>query len=208
MKHPLHSAVTCAALTLLACTAAQAQDADFTGPALAVGVGTTHNRLEYGGFLAGQTSKENSAAVKLDGSYGIALSSQWVATLGATYDLNKTDFGTVSYVDSGTTYTVHTKLKNHYSLYVAPGYRLSPNWLVYGKLAWHHAKGEFNDSQVGTGETTHSGVGFGLGVSTVLARQVEARFEVQHINFNRKSANLSNGKPETTEAMLYFGYRF
>lgn len=208
MKHSWQLTLSGAALALLTCGAAHAQNAEFTGPVLAIGVGAVHDEVDYGGFLAGKTGKDDDTAFKLDGSYGFSLSPQWVATVGATYDLNETDFGTVNYVDSGTPYTVQTKLKNHYSLYVAPGYRVSPNWLVYAKLAWHHAKGEYKDSQIGTGETHHSGVGYGLGVATVLAKQVEARFEVQYVDFNRKSANLSNGKPETTEAMAYIGYRF
>jgi len=210
MRPVFRSFITCTTFVLLlgASVTVQAEESNFTGASVALGLGAARNRLDYGGFLDGQTGKETDAVGIIDASYGFNLAPKWVAALGATYDLNKTDFGTVSYVDGGSTYSVDTQLKNHFSLYVAPGYRLSPNWLAYAKLGWHHAKGEFNDTLVGAGETTHNGVGFGLGASTVLAKQLEARFEVQRIDFNRKSAVLSDGKPETTQAVVYLGYRF
>ena len=210
MKPAFRSFVICSVVMLLlgAGVTVQAEETKFTGASLALGLGSVRNQVDYGGYLAGQTSKDTDTVGILDASYGINLAPQWLVTLGATYDLNKTDFGTVSYVDGGNTYSVDGQLENHFSFYVAPGYRLSPNWLVYAKLGWHHAKGEFNDSQLGSGETTHNGVGYGLGVSTVLARQIEARFEIQHIDFNRESANLSDGKPETNQAVVYLGYRF
>lgn len=209
MKPVFRSFLTCATIGLLLGVVAtvQAEESTFTGSALALGVGVARNQVDYGGFLEGATGKETELLGRLDASYGFNLGSNLVATLGATYDLNKTDFGTVTYVD-GATYTVDAELKNHFSLYVAPGYRLSPNWLAYGKLGWHHAKSEVKDTQLGTSDSTHNGVGVGLGVSTMLAKKIEARFEVQHIDFNRKSAHLSDGEPEINEAVVYLGYRF
>lgn len=210
MKPAFRSFLTCSTLMLLlgASATVHAEESSFTGTAVALGVGVARNQVDYGRFLDGKTSKDSDGIGIIDVSYGFNLAPEWVAALGATYDLNKTDFGTVSYAVGGNTYTVDTQLKNHFSLYVAPGYRLSPNWLAYAKLGWHHAKGEFADTLLGAGETTHNGVGYGVGVSTVLAKQLEARFEVQHIDFNRKSANLSDGKPETSQAVVYLGYRF
>lgn len=209
MKPTFRSFLTCTTIGLLlgVSATAQAEESTFTGSALALGVGVARNQVDYGGFLAGQTSKETDAVGILDASYGFNLAPQWVVALGATYDLNKTDFGTVTYV-AGVNTSVDAELENHFSLYVAPGYRLSPNWLAYGKLGWHHAKSEVKDIQLGTSDSTHNGVGVGLGVSTMLAKKIEARFEVQHIDFNRKSANLSDGKPEINEAVVYLGYRF
>jgi len=210
MKPAFRSFVTCSVVTLLlgASATVQAEENSYTGASLALGFGSVRNQVDYGGFLAGQISKDTDVVGILDASYGFNLAPKWVATLGATYDLNKTDFGSISYVVSGNTYSVDTQLKNHFSLYVAPGYRLSPNWLAYAKLGWHHAKGEFADTLLGNGETTHHGVGYGLGVCTVLTKQIEARLEVQHIDYNRQSANLSNGEPETNQAVVYMGYRF
>lgn len=198
----------CTALTALTCTAqAQSQDRRFVGPAIGVSLSATHNKVEYGQFLAGSESSKNDVAGRLDASYGFGLSPEWVLTVGATYDLNKTDFGSVTYL-SGGVQTVEAKLKDHFSVYVAPGYQVAPNWLVYGKLSTHHAKAEYTDTGANSGETTHTGTGFGFGVATALSKQVEGRFEIEQINFNEKSANLSTGKPTSTQATLYVGYRF
>jgi opacity protein-like surface antigen len=207
MKRFLSLAV-CTALTALTCTAqAQSQDRRFIGPAIGVSLSATHNKVEYGAFLAGSESSKNDVVGRLDASYGFGLSPEWVLTVGAAYDLNKTDFGRVTYV-SGGTQTVDVKLKDHFAVYLAPGYQVAPNWLVYGKLSVHHAKAEYTDSGATSGEITYSGTGFGLGVATALSKQVEGRFELEQINFNEKSANLSTGKPKTTQATIYLGYRF
>ena len=175
--------------------------------AIGVSLSAAHNKVEYGGFLAGAESSKTDVAGRLDASYGFGLSPQWVLTVGATYDVNKTDFGRVTYV-SGSPQTVDAKLKDHFAVYVAPGYQVAPNWLVYGKLSAHHAKTEFTDSGASDGETTHSGTGLGFGVATAFSQHIEGRFEVEQVRYNEKSGNLSTGKPKTTQATFYVGYRF
>lgn len=202
------SLVVCTALTALTCTAqAQSQDRRFIGPAIGVSLSAAHNKVEYGAFLAGSESSKSDAAGRLDASYGFGLSPEWVLTVGAVYDLNRTDFGRVTYV-SGGVQTVNAKLKDHFAVYVAPGYQVAPNWLVYGKLSVHQAKAEYTDSGAVNGETTHSGTGFGFGAATAFSKQVEGRFELEQVNYNEKSGNLSTGKPKTTQATFYLGYRF
>lgn len=204
----ISSFALCIALVALIGTAhAQSQNTNFTGPAVGVSLSAARNTVEYGAFLAGSESKKSDAVGRLDASYGFGLSPQWVLSVGATYDLNKTDFGRVSYV-SGGTQTVDVKLKNHVALYVAPGYQVAPNWLAYGKLSWHHAKGEYNDTGIGAGTTTHDGTGIGFGVATALTKQIEGRFEVEQVNYSREARNLSTGKPKTSQATFYVGYRF
>lgn len=207
MKHLL-SLAACTAFTALTCSAqAQSPNSSFTGPAIGMSLSAAHNKVEYGGFLAGTDSTKSDIAGRLDASYGFGLSPQWVLTVGATYDLNKTDFGRVTYIDNGTK-TVDAKLKDHLAVYVAPGYQVAPNWLVYGKLSTHHAKAEFTDTGATSGQTTHSGTGLGFGVATAFSKQVEGRFEVEQVKYNEKSANQSTGKPTTSQATFYLGYRF
>ncbi len=204
----LFSLAVCTALTALIGTAhAQNQNMNFTGPAIGVSLSAARNKVEYGGFLAGSESKKSDTVGRLDASYGFGLSPQWVLSVGATYDLNKSDFGRVSYV-SGGTQTVDAKLKDHFAVYVAPGYQVAPNWLVYGKLSLHHAKAEYTDSGAPNGTTTHSGTGLGVGVATAFTKQIEGRFELEQVNYSRESGNLSTGKPKTSQATFYVGYRF
>lgn len=194
-------------LSVSPCSYAQTSADSFTGLAVGLNAVASHNKVDYSGFLNAAPSKTD-AAVQLDGSYGFNLAPRWVINVGATYDLNKTDFGSTSYVDGGSTYAVAAKLKNHYSLYAAPGFRLSPTLLAYGKLAWHSARSEISDGQLGTISNTHHGIGYGVGVASMLAQQVEARFEVQRVNLSREAGGLSSGKPSMTQALVSAAYRF
>ena len=91
MKRLLSLAV-CTPLTALIGTAhAQSLNMNFTGPAIGVSLSAARTNVEYGAFLAGSESKKSDVAGRLDASYGFGLSPQWVLSVGATYDLNKTD---------------------------------------------------------------------------------------------------------------------
>jgi hypothetical protein len=195
MKYLLFLAVYTMLTTLIG--TAHAQKTNFTGPAIGVSLSTTRNKVEYGAFLAGSESKKSDTVGRFDSSYGFGLSPQWVLSVGATYDLNKTDFGRVSYV-GGRTQTIDVELKNHVALYIAPGYQVAPNWLAYGKLSWHRAKGEYNDIGIGAGTTTHNGTGISFGVATAFTKKMEGRFEIEHVSYSREARNLSTGKPKTS----------
>lgn len=204
----LFSFTLCTALLTLNSTAqAQNQNTDFTGPAIGISLSAARNKVEYGDFLVGTESKKSDMVGRLDASYGFGLSPQWVVSVGATYDLNKADFGRASYV-SGGAQTIDAKLKNHMAIYVAPGYKVAPNWLAYGKLSWHRAKGEYHDTDTGAGTSTHNGTGIGVGIATAFTQQIEGRFEVERVNFSREASQFSTGKPKITQATFYLGYRF
>ena len=137
----------------------------------------------------------------------MAAGNNWIITLGTSYDLNDRKFGTVNYSDRGQQ-TVDVKLKQHWSLFVTPGYLLEPSLMLYGKLAYHAAKADYSDSVSGSGTRNHHGIGYGMGISYALNQNIELGFEVQHVSLSRESAQLSDGKPSFTEAMLRLGYRF
>lgn len=207
-RNSLLTVITLGAVALLNGSIARAESESFTGAAVSLGLGASRNHVEYGAFLAGRSSTKTDTALKIDASYGIALSPQWVLTLGANMNLNKSDYGNVSYLNGGVPATVKARLKDQVSFYVAPGFRIAPQWLLYGKLSWQQARSDFSDSSVGAGRRTHNGTGWGLGVSRSIGYQWEARAEIQHIDFDKKSSALSTGQPDSTEAFLYLDYRF
>ncbi len=210
MKYRLSCiAAACLALELTAGAVAYAEDARFTGPSVAVGLGVSRNQIDWSDTSATSSEKKTTAVGRLDLSYGLGIAPQTVLTLGASYDLNKSDFGDYRYVESGTTYTGQTKMKQHFSLYVAPGYQFSPTWLGYAKLAWHNAKFEYSEAGEND-QITHNGFGFGLGTSMALTQNIEVRFEVQQVLFRRKSEGdgAVSARPKSTEAVVYLGYRF
>lgn len=201
----------CLGLSAVAAVPAMAQQANqinqFAGFNVGGSAAYRDNKVDMQGFVNASPSKSDAAA-QFDASYAFALSPVWTLAVGGTYDLNKTDFGSVSYTDGGQNGTVTAKLKNHWSLYLAPGYVIAPNWQVYGKLAYHRADGEYNDSLSGSGKTSLDGMGYGVGVNYAATRNLRVGFEVQHVNFSRKSVNETSGKPEFTEAAVKVGYQF
>lgn len=184
-----------------------AAQSNFTGPAAGVRLTALDNEVDYGGFLAGRSSSKNDTGFDIFAAYGIPLTGNWIANLGVNYTLNKTDFGTVTYSDGGVQ-TVSARLKSHWSVYAAPGYRFAPQWQAYAKFSYHNARGEYSDSQFGSGTVNTHGFGYGIGLGYAITRNIEASFEVRKIDFSRETINLSNGEPEVTEAALQLAYRF
>lgn len=185
-----------------------ADKAPFTGFALGATAGVSHNSIDYSGYLDGHSSSKNNFAGGLAASYGFALGGNATLSVGATYVVNKTKFGTTTYQENGDTVRVDGKLKNHWSVFVAPGYRFAPQWLGYAKLAYHQATSEYTDTLMGSDESRHRGVGYGVGLAYAVAPNVEISAELEHIDLNRKHFALSSGEPELTEFKLGVNYRF
>lgn len=191
----------------LIATVGQAAEKNFTGPAIGARIAVVDNEVDYGGFLAGRSSSKTDTGFDVFAAYGLPLAGDWITNLGVNYTVNKTDFGTVNYFDGGNQ-TVDVRLKSHWSVFVAPGYRFAPQWQAYAKFSYHNAKGEYNDSLLGRGSVNTNGFGYGVGIGYAVTRNIEASFELQQIDFSRKTVNLSSGKPSTTEAALQLAYRF
>lgn len=189
-----------------ACGSAFAAD-PFTGLTAGLSLGYTDNKVEYNGALSGKTS-DNDLTGKLRAAYGFAMGADWVGTVGIGYQLNKTKFGDGSYVDGGNTYRVSLKLKNDFELSFAPGYRITPDSLLYAKASYHTAKGEYTDQQLGTGETSHSGAGIGFGYLKAIGSNLSLGAEFEHIEYSRETANLTSGKPKQDALNFILNYRF
>lgn len=191
---------------LLCGGSALAAETTFVGPQIGIGIGRSYNEVDYDGFVGNQSGNRDDLASDLRAGYGFAVSDRWVVNTAVTYDLNRRKFGSIHY--AGGADSVDTRLKNHWSASVEPGYRVLPDVLVYGKLAYHSAQAEYSDTATGTGSRSHTGYGIGIGVSYVYRNAYEIGFEMQHVELSRQSANLSSGKPVYDEALLRLGYRF
>lgn len=192
------------AATLLAVPAAQAADGAFLGPAIYLGVGASTNHLGYGSALDGLSSSNSAMAFDLQYRHGLPAGERGVLTLGAGYDLGVRRFGQVAYAGRH----VDSRLDDHWSVSVAPGYRLRPSTLLYLTLAYHGARGRYADSTVGTTVRSHSGYGYGLGADFALAHGWAFGVALQHVRFNRTSGYPAEGRPQLTELMMRIGYRF
>ena len=198
------------ALALVSGVAVAQTNQNFVGPAIGIAVTAQNNKVPLTSQVAsinGQTSQANDTATSLLGSWGLALSDRWVATVGLAWDLNTTDFGKVNYT-SGGNQTITLKAKEHLSLSVAPGYKVSNDVLVYGKLAYHQLKASYTDTATNSSTVDHNGTGFGLGVAMALTPRTELRAEYEAVKYNEQTVRTTSGKPEQTLFSLGLLYKF
>lgn len=204
--------------TLLACTACMSsgawaqtsQSENFIGPALGVSIYAQQVNVDYSSTFApigNRSTSANESEVSVIGSWGFALTPEWVGTVGLSFGTQTVDGGAFTYA-SGGTQTITTKLKDHWSLSFAPGYRVGANSLVYAKLAYHQITGEYSDTLTKGGSTTHTGTGWGLGYAFAMSRQWELRAEYEAVSYSSEKVLLTQGKPEQKGVSFSALYRF
>ncbi len=154
--------------------------------------------------------------------YGFNVTPSVVLQVGGTYDLGKTEAGGWTYSNPDYSASFKVEESGHYSLYLAPGYRVTPKTLVYGKIAYHSMKGKASwsdsDSDSGTWfSTKFSGLGLGAGVSTMLTSNIYAYAEAQHVMYGDKTIDSGSGegwtwtekvKPTSTIGSIGIGWNF
>lgn len=199
-----------AAFALL-CTALSAHaqtNSPLTGAALGLAARSVSNDVAYTSSVAsinGQSASANETDLGLVGSWGQVLSDRWVAMVGFGYAPGKTDMGRINYT-SGGAQSFTAKTKNHMTLFVAPGLRLQPQTVVYGKLSYHRLTADYNDTATGASSRSFSGSGVGVGLAYALAPRLELRADYEVVRYQSELINLTTGKPEQkilSGALLY-----
>lgn len=209
MKVPHHRI----AVIALACAAGSAWSQGvnpWIGPAVGLAVQSQTIKTDYTSSVSsinGQNTSTSESAVSLVGSWGFALSEQWVTTLGLSYGLSKTDFGQFTYTFGGTQ-RVTAQAKDHLALSVAPGYRLNPQTLVYAKVGYHQLTVDYTDTATSSSSLDFSGVGYGVGASWALSRQYQLRLEYETVRYDVKSAALTTAEPTQSLLSLALLYKF
>ena len=123
--------------------------------------------------------------------YDLALGQSFVLGLGVNFGLN--DFSIAS----------DAKLKNTYGLFVAPGFAVSKDTLVYGKIASVSAKAEFTNSSVDL-----SGLGFGIGARYFSSKNVFFQAEYMSNKYDDKKVGTTTFKNQTGVLSFGVGYKF
>ena len=161
-----------------------------------------HEVVYWSGYLAGKSSSKNSFASGFNAAYGCALSDYVVLSVGASYALSDAKFGQVTYVEDGSTVYGIGKIKDRWSVFVAPGYRFAPQWLGYARLAYRSARSHYTDTLVGSGRSIHHGFGYGAGAAYAVDRNFELSAEIQHVRANSASFARSSGKPARASCLV------
>ena len=194
-KHFIAAAISSAALA----TPAFAQSDHFKGLSLGLGVNIANTTAEIASFnqsINGSASDtDTNLAVQLQ--YNIALSQAWVMGLGGTTsigDLKAGSFGGNA-----------IKIKNNFSLYVAPGYVFSNGLMGYAKFAYINA----DTSASGFKSTTFDGgYGYGLGVQAMLNPHWFGQLELMFNNYSDRSFINETDKLKSNALTLTAGYKF
>lgn len=204
-------ALTAAALLASTGTAfAQNAQQNFVGPAIGMTVSAIQNKADYESTVPsinGQSTQTNDTEAALIASYGFSLSPDWVGTVGISYSVKSTDAGKVNYT-AGTAQSFSGTLKDHLAISFAPGYRVGPNALVYGKLAFHQLKAEFTDTASSGGSNTHTGTGVGFGVAFAIAPKMELRAEYESVAYGSQKTQLTTGAPKVSGLTVGLLYKF
>ncbi len=151
----------------------------------------------------------------ISGSYTFAVAPQFLLGIGATYDLLSTDVGGYNIDGRGKTFSATIKEKNHYSIFVTPGYLVNDTTLLYAKIAYHQMKGELS-AEDGSESLKLSGIalgaGFGAGVKLALTQNVSGYAEAQYVDYADKTIKLDDVnvklKPSSTIGALGLAYKF
>ena len=180
-----------------------AQAANFAGLSLAANVNVTTATTELSGV--GVTAKlgEGSQTASLQAAYGMAVGSNVVLGFGGTYALGDTKTGSLS---SGGV-TLGFKGKDMYSIYFEPGYAVSNSTMLYGKLAYLSMKAEVTANNLSASQNMN-GVGYGVGVRTMLDKNLFVQVEFSQSDYESKTVNGGTYKPTGSTGTVGIGYKF
>jgi opacity protein-like surface antigen len=218
---------TLALLASVAATPAFSQAKNFAGPSIAIGAGynsletpvklsedDTPSNLTFGG------SKQNFNYLA-DISYGIEMNKDFVMSLGATYDFNKSESEILSGAEDGNTFSFKGKLKDHYSVYLQPTYLINSSTGIFAKASYNFAKASYTIvSGLDSGSISDdvNGWGYGLGIKSFLNNNLFIQAEGSLTKYDKTSRTFEgqdtgtlftfSSEPEVLSAIISIGYKF
>lgn len=204
MKTTFTTTALVAALLAASSSAALAQSANFTGPGLGVVVSAQQHRIDRDPAWTNDMGS-NSTATALVGSWGFASGQHWVTTVGLDIGLGNTEY----FRETASGITSTAKVKQHYALSVAPGYRLGNESLVYAKVALHSLAIDYEATNATAYARTHQGYGLGVGYAQALAKNIELRAELETIAYGwETTANNVKLAPRQNNLNFALVYKF
>ncbi len=200
----LNQLIISAAVLACATTGAQAQSTNFVGPAVGLTVSAQSYKLDRDpAWTSDMTS--NGTGVELVGSWGFDVAPKWVVSVGATLGLKNSEI--YSETVSGNTSTATAKQR--YSLYVAPGFRLGTDGLLYGKVGYHSMSVNYVSTAGTDIDKTHQGYGLGLGYAHALTKNIELRGEFESVIYGGENTTATvKLTPKQNNLNLSLFYKF
>lgn len=176
---------------------AWAQSHGFQGLSAGLGVNIADTTSEAA--LAGLSFKASDPDTNfgLQLQYNMAVNDLFVLGFGGSANLGDLKAGKFG--------SSQAKIKEAYSLYVAPGYAFNNIWLAYGKLAYLNAKAE---NASGHSVNFDNGFGYGVGLQVMYNKNWFGQAELMFNQYNDKSYSSETDKLKSGVYSLTAGYKF
>jgi opacity protein-like surface antigen len=224
-----------ASLSASAPALAQVSVKNFVGPSVSIGMqastfktatnGPTqiNNNESWELFQYGSSFSDSTHALgRIAAQYGIQAGEKFVIGVGASYTAGsaqqdiKNTYGGGSYSDVDSS-TLSVKYKNMMSAYVAPTFVVSDTTAVFAKVSYNKADAEmtllstYGDKNFSSKKSVR-GLGYGIGVTTFLSKDIFLTAELEQINYKGKTADLDGAdvsfKPQQKNATISLGVKF
>ena len=181
-----------------------AQGRNFEG--FSVGINGSSSSVSTEATGTGVSGKfgDSSENFSLQAAYGVSMGGNGVLGVGGTYTLADFNAGNIA---SGSA-NVSLKGKDMYSLYVEPGFLVSPSTLIFAKAAYISMKGETSGSGVPAGSENFDGLGYGAGVRMSFGKTAFWQFELTQSDYNAKNISALSLKPSAFNRTIGIGFRF
>lgn len=182
--------IASAIVATFAAPQAFAQAKNFEGFSVLGAVNVNNNKVEVPSSSFTESKTESNVGIQAE--YDIPLGQSFVLGLGASAGLS--DFSITS----------TTKLKNGSSVYIAPGFAVNQNTLVYGKVA--SVSTTVTNS---AGSLNLSGVGYGAGARFLSGKNVFFQVEYMFNKYDDKADSTNTVLKNQTGTLSFgVGYKF
>ena len=189
-----------ASAVITACLAPQAfaQSSNFAGLSAAIGANIAYTVTDDTVSSGTKSVSDNDTNVALQLQYSSALTENFLFGFGATVNMGDQKSGKFG--------TDQTKVKDSYSLYIAPGYAFNSNWLGYAKVAYLYANAQ---DAYGNSQKFDNGWGYGVGAQVKLTQNWFGQFEYMYNDYGQKDYSPTEKvKGKSDVVTLSVGYKF
>jgi opacity protein-like surface antigen len=142
---------------------------------------------------------QQSIVPTLEVGYTYGLTKEIALGLTATYDLSETKAGTVN--------GLNLKGTDHYSLNFKPGYVFNNATQVYAIIGYNSMTGKASLNGYSANHT-YNGFGAGLGIQTLLTKNIYVQAEAQQITYTGVTDKSLTVTPNATVGTVGVGYKF
>jgi outer membrane immunogenic protein len=167
--------------------------------------------------LTATASDLNTPLANLSLGYDFGLGNNFTLGLGGVYYLGASGAANGSFSVLGNAVPIRYQVKNNYSFYVAPGYAIDKDRMVYAKVGYAASTLGVDGLALEYANLNLGGYNLGLGYKQMISKSFYVVGEANYVNLSSKTANLKDvtGAPISVPVggsgmnfLLGIGYRF